>query len=78
MTFGYFSSQKSNAPPAGVQIKSFVKLAPPLGDCKPGHVHLPEGNCKPRPVYKAPLRRANYPQMLPAEPNERSFSYGHG
>ena len=43
MTFGYFSSQKSNAPPAGVQIKSFVKLAPPLGDCKPGHVHLPEG-----------------------------------
>ena len=25
MTFGYFSSQKSNAPPAGVQIKIFCK-----------------------------------------------------
>ena len=24
-------------------MKSFVKLAPPSGDCKPGHVHLPVG-----------------------------------
>ena len=54
------------------------EASPPIGDCKLGHVHPPKGNCKPRPVYKAPLRRANYPQMLPAEPNERSFSYGHG
>ena len=51
---------------------------PPIGDCKLGHVHPPKGDCKPRPVYKTPLRRANYPQMLPTEPNERSFSYGHG
>ena len=29
MTFGYFSSQKSNAPPAGVQIRITKRLAPP-------------------------------------------------
>ena len=28
MTFGYFSSQKSNAPPAGVQIRTFCKTCP--------------------------------------------------
>ena len=39
MTFGYFSSQKSNAPPAGVQIITFYKTRPAEGDSKLFHEH---------------------------------------
>ena len=48
MTFGYFSSQKSNAPAAAVQIMITKRLAPPLGEQKLCHVHLPEGKTRSR------------------------------